>query len=59
MPAWPVLGLTIHGPATAALPYALHDADGAAMMIHAANDDYRTMASSGGRLGCGVTLPKP
>jgi len=53
-----VPGLTIHGPASEALPYALHDADGAAIMIHAATDDYKTMASSGGRQACGVIIPK-
>lgn len=50
--------VTIHGPASEALPYTLHDADGAAMMIHAATDDYKTMASSGGRQACGVIVPK-
>jgi superoxide dismutase, Cu-Zn family len=38
-------------------PYTLADADGAAIIIHAATDDYRTMASSGGRLACGVIVP--
>ncbi|WP_051020630.1 superoxide dismutase family protein [Porphyrobacter sp. AAP82] len=50
--------LTIHGPVSEALPHALHDADGAAIMIHAATDDYKTMASSGGRQACGVIIPK-
>jgi len=50
--------LTIHGPASEALPHALHDADGASIMIHAATDDYKTMASSGGRQACGVIVPK-
>lgn len=51
--------LTIHGPAGEALPYALHDEDGASIMIHAATDDYKTMASSGGRQACGVIIAKP
>ncbi len=38
-------------------PHSLADADGAAIIIHAAVDDYRTMASSGGRLACGVIVP--
>lgn len=50
--------LTIHGPASEALPYALHDEDGASIMIHAATDDYKTMASSGGRQACGVIVAK-
>lgn len=50
--------VTIAGPASERLPYSLSDADGAAMMIHAATDDYRTMASSGGRLACGVIVAK-
>lgn len=50
--------LTIHGPASEALPYTLHDEDGASIMIHAATDDYKTMASSGGRQACGVIVPK-
>lgn len=50
--------LTIHGPASEALPHALHDADGASIMIHAATDDYKTMASSGGRQACGVIVAK-
>lgn len=37
--------------------HALADADGAAIIIHAAVDDYRTMTSSGGRLACGVIVP--
>jgi len=53
-----VPGVTIAGPATERLPHTLSDADGSAMMIHAATDDYRTMASSGGRLACGVIVPK-
>jgi Cu-Zn family superoxide dismutase len=51
--------VTIKGPASDKLPYTLSDADGSAMMIHAATDDYMTMASSGGRLACGVIVPKP
>lgn len=54
-----VPGLSIHGPASEALPYTLHDADGAAIMIHAATDDYKTMASSGARQACGVIIAKP
>lgn len=50
--------VTIHGPASEMLPYTLHDEDGAAIMIHAASDDYKTMASSGGRQACGVIIPK-
>lgn len=50
--------VTIHGPASEALPFTLHDDDGAAIMIHAATDDYKTMASSGGRQACGVIVPK-
>jgi Cu-Zn family superoxide dismutase len=53
-----VPGLTIHGPTSAALPHTLHDEDGAAIMIHAATDDYKTMASSGGRQACGVIVAK-
>jgi Cu-Zn family superoxide dismutase len=53
-----VPGITIHGPVSAALPHALHDADGAAIVIHAATDDYQTMASSGGRQACGVIVAK-
>jgi Cu-Zn family superoxide dismutase len=51
--------LTITGPVSAALPLTLSDADGSALMIHAATDDYKTMASSGGRLACGVIVAKP
>lgn len=51
--------LTIHGNAREGLPLTLHDVDGSALMIHAATDDYTTMASSGGRLACGVIVPKP
>lgn len=54
-----VPGVSIHGPASEMLPYVLHDEDGAAIMIHAATDDYKTMASSGGRQACGVIIPKP
>lgn len=50
--------VTIHGPASEALPHTLHDEDGASIMIHAATDDYKTMASSGGRQACGVIVPK-
>ncbi|MCL9997898.1 MAG: superoxide dismutase family protein [Erythrobacter sp.] len=50
--------LTIHGPVSEALPYTLHDEDGASIMIHAATDDYKTMASSGGRQACGVIVAK-
>lgn len=39
-------------------PTTLADADGAAIIIHTAVDDYQTMASSGGRLACGVIVPK-
>lgn len=53
-----VPGVTIEGPASDALPHSLSDADGAAVIIHAATDDYRTMASSGGRQACGVIIPK-
>lgn len=51
--------LTIAGPASEALPYSLSDEDGASIMIHAATDDYKTMASSGGRQACGVIVAKP
>jgi Cu-Zn family superoxide dismutase len=51
--------VTIAGPVSEHLPYTLSDADGSSMMIHAATDDYKTMASSGGRLACGVIVPKP
>ncbi len=51
--------LSIMGPVREALPYTLNDGDGAAIMIHAATDDYKTMASSGGRQACGVIVPKP
>ncbi len=50
--------VTIAGPVTEMLPHTLSDADGSAMMIHAATDDYKTMASSGGRLACGVIVAK-
>lgn len=50
--------VTIKGPASDALPHSLSDADGAAVIIHAATDDYRTMTSSGGRQACGVIVPK-
>ncbi|MFM7379226.1 MAG: superoxide dismutase family protein [Erythrobacter sp.] len=50
--------LTIHGPASEALPYTLQDEDGASIMIHVATDDYKTMASSGGRQACVVIIPK-
>jgi Cu-Zn family superoxide dismutase len=53
-----VPGLSIHGPASETLPYTLHDQDGASIMIHAATDDYTTMASSGGRQACGVIVAK-
>lgn len=53
-----VPALSIHGPASEGLPYTLHDEDGAAIMIHAATDDYKTMASSGGRQACGVIVAK-
>lgn len=49
--------VTIAGPVSDTLPYTLSDEDGSAMMIHAATDDYKTMASSGGRLACGVIVP--
>lgn len=50
--------LSIMGPIREALPYTLNDGDGASIMIHAATDDYKTMASSGGRQACGVIIPK-
>lgn len=53
-----VPGLSVQGPASEALPLTLNDADGSALMIHAATDDYKTMASSGGRLACGVIVAK-
>lgn len=53
-----VPALSIAGPVGEHLPFVLGDADGAAIMIHAATDDYATMASSGGRLACGVIVPK-
>ena len=53
-----VPALSIAGPAGEHLPFVLADADGAAIMIHAAADDYKIMASSGGRLACGVIVPK-
>jgi Cu-Zn family superoxide dismutase len=53
-----VPGLTLTSPVDERRPYTLGDGDGAAIMIHAATDDYQTMASSGGRLACGVILPK-
>ena len=41
-------------------PNALLDADGAAIVVHAAADDYRTDPSgnSGARIACGVFMPK-
>jgi len=50
--------VTIAGPASEQLPFTLSDLDGSAIMIHASTDDYKTMASSGGRLACGVIVPK-
>lgn len=50
--------LSIMAPASPELPYTLNDGDGAAIMIHAATDDYKTMASSGGRQACGVIVAK-
>ncbi len=48
--------VTIPGASLAAGPNPLQDADGAAVVIHAAADDYRTDPSgnSGGRIACGV-----
>lgn len=38
-------------------PFNMRDADGSSIMIHASGDDYRTMASSGARVACGVIAP--
>jgi Cu-Zn family superoxide dismutase len=48
--------IIIPGASIGAGPNALLDADGAAVVIHAAADDYRTDPSgnSGGRIACGV-----
>lgn len=35
-------------------PTAILDDDGAALMVHAAADDYSDVASAGGRIACGV-----
>ncbi|QDH36228.1 superoxide dismutase family protein [Porphyrobacter sp. YT40] len=53
-----VPGVTLSGTPSAANPYLLGDADGSAVMVHAAADDYRAMASSGARVACGVIMPK-
>jgi superoxide dismutase, Cu-Zn family len=47
---------TLHATLPGATLPALFDADGAALIIHAAADDYRTDPSgnSGGRIACGV-----
>jgi Cu-Zn family superoxide dismutase len=50
--------LSLTEPVSERRPQTLADADGAAIIIHAAADDYRTMDSSGARLACGVILPK-
>lgn len=49
--------VTLTGPENDRYPYTLADADGSAIMIHAEGDDYRVMASSGGRVACGVIVP--
>jgi Cu-Zn family superoxide dismutase len=54
--------LSIHLPGTTAtLAPALFDADGAAVVVHAAADDYRTDPSgnSGARIACGVLTRTP
>lgn len=53
-----VPGVTLSGTPTARNPHLLGDADGSAVMVHAAADDYRAMASSGARVACGVIMPK-
>ncbi len=53
-----VAGLALTDAVDDRRPTTLADADGAAIIIHAAVDDYQTMASSGGRLACGVIVPK-
>jgi Cu-Zn family superoxide dismutase len=42
----------------AAGPKSLFDADGSALMLHAAGDDYTTdpAGNAGGRIGCGVVM---
>ena len=53
-----VPGVTIKGEVGGHLRHTLSDQDGSSMMIHAATDDYKTMASSGGRFACGVIAAK-
>lgn len=50
----------LHGAALTSGAAPLLDADGAAIVIHATADDYRTdpTGNSGGRIACGVFAPK-
>jgi Cu-Zn family superoxide dismutase len=54
-----VLDFTIAGGSLTTGPSALLDADGAAIVIHAAADDYKTDPSgnSGARTACGIVQP--
>jgi len=45
------------GPDNKRYPFTLRDADGSAIVVHAAGDDYKAMASSGDRVACGVIVP--
>lgn len=45
------------GPDNGRYPFTLRDADGSAIVVHAAGDDYKAMASSGDRVACGVIVP--
>ena len=49
--------VTLSGPYNGRYPFTLRDHDGSALMIHAGGDNYRDMASSGGRVACGVIAP--
>ncbi|KPP90159.1 superoxide dismutase family protein [Erythrobacter sp. HL-111] len=46
--------VTLRGPDNGRYPFTLADGDGSTIMVHARADDYRTMASAGDRVACGV-----
>lgn len=48
--------VTLAGPQDERYPYTLADADGSAIMVHAAGDDYVRMDSAGERAACGVIV---